>query len=347
MDEKEVLNQETNENELEEVKEEASAVEETKTEEAPAEEKKDEFDSSIEITKPTSEEKPYYEVVEEERLKIIALNKKGQVLSTISVILVLGLSIGGIFTLQTIPVLSYVLMGLAIVVLITFSILNHRVMRPDVKGYVVAASTAINKYVFADTRYSEVKYDPNDKLELQDVSSDGVYDQLVRTASRNVVEGKYDGRTFKVCECALFRPNVKGKQDPAFIGKYLTYPNSLHFEGRLVIVSKGEKDIDIPNGLGDLNQLENDEKFFIYGSDEKLLKDIDKKFINEIKRLTINNHMLNLTIAIWSGRTIVYASYDDATITLPFYEKYQEDTAKQYREDLLTLLEALTLLNKE
>ena len=59
------------------------------------------------------------------------------------------------------------------------------------------------------------------------------------------------------------------------------------------------------------------------------------------------NHLMNLTVIIWAGRTIVYASYDDATITLPFYEKYQEDTAVQYRENLIQILEATQLINKE
>ena len=56
---------------------------------------------------------------------------------------------------------------------------------------------------------------------------------------------------------------------------------------------------------------------------------------------------MNLTVIIWAGRTIVYASYDDATITLPFYGKYEEDTAIQYRDNLIELIEAGQLLLKE
>ena len=56
---------------------------------------------------------------------------------------------------------------------------------------------------------------------------------------------------------------------------------------------------------------------------------------------------MNLTVCLWAGRSIVYASYDDATITLPFYEKYQADTAVQYRDELIALLSALSLLRKE
>ena len=335
MEEKEIINEEEK---VEEVSETEPVQEE------PKEEKEN---TAIAIERPDPEEEPYDVLVEKERNGIIAQSKKGNILSTISIAIVLALSVAGVFTLTSIPVLAYCLMGGAILVLIAFSIISRQVARPDVKGYIVKASTAINRFVFADNRFSDVYYDPSDKLELSDVASDGVYQGLVRTASRNVVEGKFEGRSFKVCECALFNPNVGKKQDPAFIGKYLTTTNDLHFEGKIIIISKGEKDADLPNDLEGLQQVVNEEKFFVYATDEKVYKDLDKKFISEIKKIEITAHLMNLTIALWGGRSIVYASYDDPTITLPFYEKYQADTAVQYRDNLIELLEAAQLLLKE
>ena len=339
MEEKEIINEEQKDTEV---------VEETPVEEVVQEEPKEESkDSAIEIVKPTAEEDPYDVVVEKERTDIIAQSKRGNLLSTISIMIVLALSVAGVFTLTKIPVLAYCLMGAAVLVLITFSIITRRIARPDAKGYIIKASTAINKFTFADNRFSEVFYDPTDKLELGDVSSDGVYQGLVRTASRNVVEGKFEGRSFKVCECALFNPNQGKKQDPAFIGKYLTTTNDLHFEGRIIFISKGEKDADLPNDLEGLQQVVNEEKFYIYATDEKAVKEIDKNFIKAIKNINVTGHLMNLTVVLWAGRSIVYASYDDATITLPFYEKYQADTAVKYRDDLIALLDALKLLRNE
>ena len=337
MEEKEIINEE--ENDVQEIEE--PVLEEPKIEESK------ESNAAIEIEKPSLDEESYDIVVEKERNAIIAQSKRGNLLSTISIVIVLALSVAGVMTLTKIPVLAYCLMGAAVLVLIVFSIITRRIARPDAKGYIVKASTAINKYTFADNRFSDVYYDPSDKLELGDVSSDGVYQGLVRTASRNVVEGKFEERSFKVCECALFLPNEGRKQNPAFIGKYLTTTNDLHFEGRIVIISKGEKDTDLPNDLEGLQQVVNEEKFFIYSSDEKIIKELDKNFIKAIKSINVANHLMNLTVVIWAGRSIVYASYDDATITLPFYEKYQADTAVQYRNDLVALLDALKLLRKE
>ncbi len=346
MEDKEIINEDQPIKEEQPV-EEAAPVEEAPAEE-PVQEEVDEFDTRIKINKPNPEEKPYGQLVEEERAKIIAQSKKGNLLSTLSIVAVMALSITGIFLLQVNAIVSYVLMGVALAVLIVFSIINHRVMRPDVNGYIRKASVAINEYVFADNRFSDVTFDPKDKLELSDVSMDGIYENLARIASRNLVEGKYEKHSFKVCECALFYPPQGRKQSPAFIGKYITFPNDLHFEGRIVLVFKGEKDEDIPNGLSDLQQLANEGNYFAYGLNNNSLKELDKKFISELKNISVSNHLLNLTVVVWSGKTIIYASYDDPTITLPFYEPFQEETVESYRRDLYQMFEALkVLVNKE
>ena len=303
-------------------------------------------DTSIEIQKPTAETRPYSEVVEEERAKVLSQNKLSSRLSTISIICVLALSIAGIFLLNIAPIVAYVLMGVAVATLIVFSIVIRRIARPDVQGYIVKASTAINEFTFADGRFTQVKYDPTDKLQLEDVSSDGAFSDLIRVASRNVVEGLFEERSFKVCETAFFKLTGK-KQTPVFIGKYLSAVNDLHFEGRIILISKGDTDADIPDGIDDLKQVDFDNKFFAYAPNENTYKVLDKKFIKAIKDINVNKHLMNLTVIIWAGRTIVYASYDDPTITLPFYEKYQADTAVDYRNNLIQLLQAIQLLNKE
>lgn len=341
MEEKEIINEDQQNNQ-------EQSNEELQTEETQQVNQVEETSqTAIEINKPSADGKPYYEVIEEARLKVMSEQKKSSRLSTISLILVLALAIGGIFLLQVNAIVSYVMMGVAILTLIVFSIIIRRIARPDVQGYIVTASSAVNEFTFADNRFTTVKYDPSDKLQLEEVSSDGAFLDLVRTASRNVCEGYFEGRSFKVCETAFFKAPQGRKQMPVFIGKYLSLTNNLHFEGRIVFVSKGETDADIPDGLGDLLQVENEGKFFAYAPSESIYNELDKKFIKAIKDIEVKNHLMNLTVILWAGRTIIYASYDDATITLPFYEKYQEDTAVQYRENLISFLEAAQLINKE
>ena len=343
MEEKDIINQDQ-ENIEQPVVEEPLPEEASSNEEKPA----DELDQSIEIKKPDPDGKPYGELVEEERVKIMAESKKSSRLSTISIVVVMALSIASLVLLMNnIQIVAFILMGVALAFLIAFSIIVRRIVRPDVKGYIIKASTAVNEFTFADNRFTEVKYDPSDKIQLEDVVNDGVYKDIKRVASRNVCEGLYKGRSFKVCEAAFFKPVQGRRENPAFIGKYLTLTNDLHFEGRIVLIKKGENDTDIPDALEDLKEIEGKDKFFAYGPDENSLKELDKKFVEAIKNFEVEKHLMNLTVIIWAGRTIVYASYDDATITLPFYEKYQEDTAVQYRNNLIDLIEAAQLLLKE
>lgn len=332
---------ELNENQNEELNKDEEIIEAEEKEEA------DEFDRIIPIEKPSKDDKPYYEIVEEERNKLLSQSKRGKTRSTISMVLIMALAIPGIFFYATMPILTWILLGSAVAVLITFSIINRRIDRPDVPGYIETSSTAINKFVFEDNRFKDVVYTPRDKLELSDVFTDGIYEGLIRTASRNMVTGKYKDHSFKVCECALFYPNKGRNPNSAFIGKYLSIPNNLHFEGRFVFIKKGDQDVDLPNGISDLKQFVGEDKFFVYGPSEAAYKEINKRFVSEIKKFDVSRHLLNLSIVIWSGRTIVYASYDDETISLPFYEEYKHEPAIQYREDLIHLLDALEHLNEE
>ena len=342
MEEKEIIKEESTEINEETVPAEVEPSEETEQESTIEQE----IDTVVLIEKPNKDTRPYSEVVEEERRIIMKQQKKSSRISMISIVLVLALSITGVFLINVVPIVSYVLMGVAIVALIAFSIIIKRYLRPDVHGYILRGSKAINEFCFADGRFKEVKCYTNDKLELADVANDGAYANVSRVASRNIIDGLYEDRGFKVCEAAFFQPAEKNKEKTVFLGKYLTAVNSLHFEGRFVIVSKGDEDTDIPDDLEGLVQLEVDGKFYIYGPDEKSLSLLDKKFIKALKNINIKSHLLNLTLVIWAGKTIVYLSYDDETITLPFQKPYEADTAVQYRDNLIEVLDALGMINK-
>lgn len=301
---------------------------------------------AIVITKLTNEEPQYPEVVENGRKELLKAQKTGKFRSNIAMIVIvilLALSIGFI---QSVPVVAYICLGSSILTLVVFMILNKRVARPDVKGYVLTASTAINRYIYNDDYFSDVTYNPTDKIDLADVFADGVYEGIVNLASRNITIGKYNGKGFTSAELALYAggKNSHQRQD-LFVGKYLCMSNSLHFEDRYVINLRGEKDIDLPNGVDDLKTLFSDKYFSIFGKENAdYQRDLSSEFINAIKRIRVRGHLLNLNIVVWAGRSIVYASYDDATIVLPFYEPINKDSIESYKMDLLEYFRALEVI---
>ena len=300
----------------------------------------------IEITRLTNEDPNYADVIEEQRKVLLKAQKAGQMRSNISMVLIVALLVGAVACIQAAPIASYICLGVAVLVLIVFMILNKRVARPDVKGYIVTASTALNRYIFNSDSFSDVTYDPTDKIELSDVFTDGVYEGIVNLASRNITIGKYNGRGFTCAELALYAGsrNRRQRQD-LFVGKYLCMSNSLHFEDRYIINVTGEKEIDLPNGVDDLKTLFKDKHFSIYGKEgSDYLKDLGREFINAIKRIDVKKHLLGLNVVVWAGRTIVYASYDDPTIVLPFYQPIDKDPYESYKKDLMEYFRALEVI---
>lgn len=299
----------------------------------------------VELTKITAEEKPYSEVVEEERLKLFKDSKKQSTLSIVSMGIVFVILAAGFFLFTINQLAAYITVGAAVVVLIVFSIIVKRICSPDTKKYISTASTAINRYIFNDTEYQECIYDPNAKIVFGEIAEDGVYDKMKECVSRDVVTGKFKGRTFKAAELGIYQEMIKRTKPTAFVGKYLTFPNDLHFVGRIVIVSKGKEDIDIPGGIGDLNIIKEEGRFGIYAENAKVVSDVlPKKFLDAIEKIKIDQHLLTLTFVIWAGRTVVYASYDDAAVTLPFQNKIDVTCYEQYRSNVRDELDALYML---
>lgn len=302
----------------------------------------------IVITKLTSDEPAFDVTVENERVALLAANKKASRRSTITmVVMIILLILSMIFVYGSYPVIGYILLGVAAVLIITVMILNKRVAKPDVKGYISRASTAINRFIFNSNDFENVVYDPTDKMDLSEVIADGVYEGVVNLASRNVVTGTYKENSFKVCELALFQGAGRSKRT-AFVGKYLSLLNNLHFEGRFVFTIKStEKEYDTATGVDDLKST-TDGEITIYQPEGVDYKNIfPKEFLNSLKKVKVINHLLNINVVVWAGRTVVYASYDDETVSLPFYEKTKAAPTQQYKSDLHKLLDAsLVLIEK-
>lgn len=303
------------------------------------------IDEPVELTKLTAEDKYFAETVEDLRQVILKENKKSSTLSTVSMIVVAGLCCAGFIFMTINAIVSYILLGCAVAALIVMAIIIKRIAQPDIKGYIRTCSTEINRYVFNDGRYSNCIYDGTKKIVFSEIQEDGVYDNIKECVSRNVVEGKFQGRSFKAAELGIYKEGTKRMKPTAFVGKYLTFPNDLHFVDRIVIISKGSTDIDIPDAIGDLSVAYENERFSIFAPESCNIDDIlNKKFIEAIKNIEVDNHLLTLCVTLWAGRSVVYASYDDQSVTLPFQKEIDDTCYKQYASDTLKELEALKML---
>jgi len=343
-----IIEEELKENKIEEVE----PVEE-KPQEPIEEEKPEEAVESIEapsdvlkIEKPNPDNPPYNEAIEVERKAILAAEKKSRLRSTISLFIVLGCGIAAIALLSVNQIISYVLLGVAIVALLIPFFLNKKSSNaPDVKGYITKANYQIDTYLYSKTEFSDVTMNPTEKIDLGEVIADGIYNGIINISSRNVVRGLYKGVGFTAAEMALFKVKTNTKSQTYFVGKYLMVPNNLHFEGRFVLLRENiepAKKMDSPNALDDLVVLFQEDGFAVYGPEgADYTKYIPASVIRSFKEMSINKLLVNNILIVWAGRSILYSSYDDKVISLPFYEPLDTEALASFKNDLETSIESL------
>lgn len=283
--------------------------------------------------------KPYQVVIEEERAALFKSYSTTRRISNIIMFAVIGAIVGIMFLImsnnQILNIVGYALAGTLLLGMILYYVLNRKKMPNKTKNYMELVSSALRNRMF-DDNYSDIKHDPEEKFEISDVAGDGVYKDATGTNSRNIVHGVYKGHHFTYGELALLRPSTRKQQvPPLFVGRYVTLPNDLEFDGRFVIVYKNEKQpLDLPNAVEDLVILEEKDSVAIYGPEgADFHKTIKGDFLNSLRKIKIDKHLLNINIVIWGGHTAAYISYDDVIMSFPFDKPFDYEANEQSFDD--------------
>ena len=309
------------------------------------------FPGATPIEKPSKDSPAYDDVIEEARLAFSKTVKKNRIGSYIAMGVVLALAVASVICIgmkgMAWRIVGWSLVGTAVIGMLVFYIVTRQIVPNATKVYIDVVNKQMNMRNFMDGQYTEVSTDKNEKMELSDPISDAIYSNISNIASRNVINGKFDGRTFKVADMGLYSGAGKARAS-AFVGKYVSYPNDLHFEGRYIIVFKGEVPTDLPTDIADLVVLHEGDDMLVYGKEgNKYESDLGKEFLKEIKKVSVKKHLLNLNVVIWGGHSAAYASYDDKIMTLPYQENYDKEPNEQYANDLLQIFNSLKLLKKK
>lgn len=326
------------------------------------------LDSSETIKTETKEDKPFDQQIEEARMVLQGIYKKSRRISNIFMIGAVAFLVAGmVLAVQkennVLPIIGFVLMGVAILSLIIQYIVNRNKFPDATKEYAKNVTALLNGHIFSSTLISDLKTDPLEKIEQSEILSDGVYNSISQLASRNVVTGTYKKRNFRIADLAVYEVGEKRNQRPlAFIGKYLVYPNDLHFEDRIIVsiynpavnsvVEKGqtvtkEARLDKPTNIEDLELVMEENNMKIYAKNGVDVKDVlGSKFFKYLSSIQIDKTLLNANLCFWAGRSIAYFSYDDDVVSLPFEKEFNGTPTKEFRKDFEELLEGLSILTK-
>ena len=296
-----------------------------------------------------AQEKPFDQIVEEERKKLYKSYMTSRRVSNIIMFVVVGAICGIMFmivsNIQALKITGYVLAGALLVGMIVYYVLNRKRFPSKTKDYVALVSKTFNNEMFKNQNFTEINRNPDEKLAIDDLIGDGIYSGASGINSRNVIHGVFKNHHFLYSEAALVRPSTRKQQvPPLFVGRYISMPNDMKFDGRFVLVFKNPKEpLDLPNAVEDLKVLEEKEDFVVYGPEDANYHNIIKNnVISQLRKIEIGGHLLNLNVAFWAGHTAVYLSYDDAIMSVPFDKPLDKAGFEKSFEDLLVCFNAIT-----
>ena len=298
---------------------------------------------------PAEEAKTYDVLIEDARQDLYKAYAKSRRISNILMFAVVIAICGIMFMIiqnnQALKIVGYSLAGALVVGMIVYYVLTRKNLPNKVQKYVPYVMKTLNDKMFTMPGFSNISNNPEEKLQMDDLIGDGVYVEANNINSRNVVRGEYNGHHFLYAEAALTRPAQKKQQvPPLFVGRYISVPNQMKFDGRFVFNFKNPKQpLDVPNAINDLKVLEEKDDFAVYGPENANYHDIiNNKIINQFKKLQIEGHLLNLNVVFWGGHTAVYLSYDDAILSVPFDKPFDKDGFEKSLDDLVICLKAMS-----
>ena len=298
---------------------------------------------------PAEEAKPYNVVIEDARKDLYKAYASSRRLSNILMIVVVVAIVGIMFLIisnnQIMKICGYCAAGALVIGMIVYYVLNRKRLPNKIKEYVPFVMKTINNQMFSNPEYKDLKNDMEEKLAMDDLIGDGVFKDANGINSRNIVRGTYKDHHFLYAEAALTRPSSRKQQvPPLFVGRYVSVPNQMKFDGRYILTFKNPKSpVDLPNNIEDLALLEDKEDFTVYGPQDANYRDvIDSKVISQFKKLKIEGHLLNVNVVFWGGHTAVYISYDDPILSVPFDKEFDKAAFDQTFEDFKICINAIT-----
>jgi hypothetical protein len=300
-------------------------------------------------SQPAEEAKPYNVIIEEARKELHKNYSTSRRISNILMFVVLAAIVGIMFLIisnnQVLKIVGYSLAGALVVGMVVYYIINRKKLPNKIRDYVPFVMKTLNQQMFSRQGFSELKNDPEEKLAMDDLIGDAVYKDATGINSRNIIRGVYKGHHFLCAEAALTRPSSRKQQvPPLFVGRYISVPNQMKFDGRFIFAFKNPKSpVDLPNNIDDLVVLEDKEELTVYGLEGANYHDIiDNKILSQLKKLQIEGHLLNVNAVFWGGHTAVYLSYDDAILSVPFEKEFDKAAFEQTIVDLDICLDAIT-----
>lgn len=327
------------------------ASEEEKNENKP-EESIDNLLPGVQPIEKIQDERPYEEIVESARLDFVKVYNKNRRISYIMMAVVMLIAVGSVVLVTQkamgFKIAGWSLIGAAVIGMLVFYIVTKNRLPNKTQEYIKLVNKIINGHNYIDKDVKDAATDEKEKLDLAEIIVDGLYKDLGNIASRNVIHGKYKEHSFVAGDLGLYNNAQGRRRTSVFVGKYISMQNSLHFTDHFIINIKGKDNpVDLPTATENLVTLLEEDNLIIYGpKDGDYKKALGTKLIPALRKIELDENLLNLNFVFWAGHSTAYLSYADEIMTLPFQNKFTGVANNKYRKDLYDILAAFELINK-
>lgn len=232
-------------------------------------------------------------------------------------------------------------LGVAAGVLVMLGVMSF-IMRKandkNIKAYFGVLYEHLNAYLFSDLPVTAVQGTVDNKITKEEFLANGMYPKVISVGSRDNITFSYKDMDCSLADAAAQKDAGKAMQT-VFVGKYLRTANSFEgSEGGLVIYFRGNKRALPPEILPNLNQLEKNKSYAIYGdpSDKKYITPKIRSFLKEIHT---NKVLVDVAIAIKPGKTYFALGYEDSLMVLPMQKPFNPGPTQEYKQELAIFLE--------
>lgn len=231
----------------------------------------------------------------------------------------------------------------AIVILGVYSFVSRKKIDKLMNEYFAKYYDFTNAYAFSELGVSNMVGGVTDKIKPEDLTACGLYDEVVKVGSRDLISFDYHDEKIKVVDCAAQTKGAKNALRTVFVGKMVVAPN--HYDGDDIIVYlKGNQRALPPTALKSYNLIEDHKEYCIYGK-KGSKKGLTKKALEAIKELKTDKTLVDVAVSLRAGTTYFLLGYEDDLMVLPLDKTFNPAPTEHYHHDMKLVFAAIDAIN--
>ncbi|MFA7701019.1 MAG: hypothetical protein WCX85_04045 [Bacilli bacterium] len=230
--------------------------------------------------------------------------------------------------------------GASLVLILLYNFFIKRYLNGKMKIYFDQFYKNTTEFTFDNPDFADVDFKVENKIEAVQFTENEIYKDVIQVGSRNLTNYRYKGMPISVCDAA---GQVKGAKQliPVFVGKYFMAENSYDNDEPIIVYLKGNEKSLPPTNVAHLNVVSDEKGVAVYSNNSEALKFVNKKVMAALKKITTDDILIDVAIAIRKGKTFVCAGYDDVLMVLPLEKPFNPKATRSYKDDLVDISELI------